>query len=230
MSDHPEKGPHPGSEEPLAGTVKYHRRHLFVCTEERDWPARIETGGGLLQALSETLAAPAEGHSLAVKLTACQQGSGDRAGDLLLFPEQLRYRGVEEADLPALAEHLRRGNGTGASFHPLPLPGTHIFVCVHDRRDPRCGRCGPPLLEAFQEELPRHGLHNVTLRPTSHVGGHRFAANVIIYPGGDWYGRVLPRHVPELIDRHLKEGQILAHLWRGRLGLDPEQQRACLQE
>ena len=59
---------------------------------------------------------------------------------------------------------------------------------------------------------------------TSHVGGHRFAGNVLIYPGGDWYGYVTPEDVPRLIERHLLGGTVVTELWRGRMGLLPEAQ------
>ena len=36
----------------------------------------------------------------------------------------------------------------------------------------------------------------------TYLGGHRFAGNVIIYPSGVWYGRVLTCHIPLLIDAY----------------------------
>jgi (2Fe-2S) ferredoxin len=56
------------------------------------------------------------------------------------------------------------------------------------------------------------------------VGGHKYAGNVLIYPRGDWYGYVSPVDVPRLIKQHLKLDKIVADLWRGRMGLTPEQQ------
>jgi (2Fe-2S) ferredoxin len=35
-----------------------------------------------------------------------------------------------------------------------------------------------------------------------YLGGHKFAGNVIIYPSGTWYGRVLTCHIPLLIDAY----------------------------
>ena len=32
----------------------------------------------------------------------------------------------------------------------------------------------------------------VALYKTSHVGGHKYAGNVIVYPPGDWLGYVTP--------------------------------------
>lgn len=76
----------------------------------------------------------------------------------------------------------------------------------------------------------------------SHVGGHAFAGNVIIYmpPSyllssntapdereayasplagmGIWYGRVEPRHVQTILEETVEKGNIIGELWRG--GLD----------
>jgi (2Fe-2S) ferredoxin len=64
----------------------------------------------------------------------------------------------------------------------------------------------------------------VTIHRTSHVGGHVFAGNVLIYPGGDWYGFVTPEDVPRLVEDHLVRGNIVTDRWRGRLGMAPEVQ------
>jgi (2Fe-2S) ferredoxin len=74
-------------------------------------------------------------------------------------------------------------------------------------------------------ELSKRELADrVTVRRTSHVGGHAFAGNVLIYPGGDWYGYVTPEDIPRLVENHLVEGQIVTDLWRGRMGMIPEVQ------
>ena len=62
----------PTKTEPLLGTVKLYHRHLFVCTGSPDWPERIETGGGFLQALTEVIDQRAPEITRQVKLTACQ--------------------------------------------------------------------------------------------------------------------------------------------------------------
>ena len=72
----------------------------------------------------------------------------------------------------------------------------------------------------------------------SHVGGHAFAGNVIVYipPGypvelnksmggkditsplagmGIWYGRVEPKHVQGILDVTVRKGNIIGELWRG---------------
>ncbi len=172
--------------EPLPGTVKLYQRHLFVCTGHTDWPARIELDGGFLQTLWEAITPRVPEMPLKVKLTACDDAGTGPGYDILVFPDGVRYLGVQEPDLPALVEDHLVGNRVSDRIPHERLAGQHIFVCVHRNRDPRCGTCGPPLAELFIAELERRGLaEEVTVRRTSHVGGHRFAGNVLIYPGGD---------------------------------------------
>lgn len=98
-------------------------------------------------------------------------------------------------------------NATDGVVFPLahlPLSGTWFLICAHKLRDKRCGVSGPILASEIDKAVSvsypsspsPHPVHTVKI---SHIGGHKFAGNVIVYPGGVWYGRVLPCHVPHLI-------------------------------
>lgn len=211
--------------EPLLGTVKFYQRHLFVCTGHATWPAKIEAGGGFLQALWEAITPWLPEMPLQVKMTACDGVSLGPGYDILVFPDAIRYLGVQESDLAALIEDHLVGNRVSERIPHERLTGQHIFVCVHGERDARCGACGPPLVEAFMVELEARGLAGqVVVRRTSHVGGHKFAGNVLIYPGGDWYGYVTPEDVPRIINQHILRDEVVTDLWRGRMGRSPEEQ------
>lgn len=72
-----------------------------------------------------------------------------------------------------------------ASGVPEVFTGSHVFVCVHGSRDRRCGVCGPILVQKFDEEIGLRGLKDqVYVSPCSHVGGHKYAGNLIIYQPG----------------------------------------------
>lgn len=63
-----------------------------------------------------------------------------------------------------------------------PLEGSYVFVCSHGSRDKRCGVCGPALIEKFKEEIGLRGMKDqVFVSPCSHVGGHKYAGNLIIF-------------------------------------------------
>jgi (2Fe-2S) ferredoxin len=160
-----------------------------------------------------------------VKVTACDEPSGSRGHDLLVFPDGVRYRGVQEADLPNLIEDHLIGNRVSGKFAHEPISETYVFVCVHGSRDLRCKVCGVPLIEEFVSVLEQQGLADaVKVHGASHVGGHRFAGNVLIYPDGNWYGYVTSRDVRRIVEQHIEKGDIVTDLWRGRMGLTPEEQ------
>ena len=210
--------------DPLPGTVKLYGRHVILCTGQASWPSHIDEDGGFAQVLAQAVEAAKDRLALTVKITACDAASNGPGMDLLVFPDCVRYLGLSAADIPILvADHLT-GNAPSPRLRHRPLSGRYVFVCTHGQRDYRCGECGPLLFTTLYSHLAAAGLAEaVHVYRSSHVGGHAYAGNVLIYPEGDWYGYVTAADVPRLVDRHLVAGEIVWDLWRGRMGLTPEQ-------
>ena len=99
-------------------------------------------------------------------------------------------------------------------------PGGPLYlVCAHARRDRCCGRLGVPLARALAERYPAQAWE------TTHLGGHKHAANLALLPHGLYYGPVdLPAAVGA-IDAY-QAGTIVAHRYRGRAGHDEAWQQA----
>ena len=210
---------------PLPGSVSFYQRHLLVCTGRPDWPSQVAEDGGFIQALSQAVAEHAPELARPVKINACDEPSRGPGCDVMVFPDGIRYTGLSEADIPVLVEELLSDRPTGKLAH-LPLAGQHVLVCVHMNRDPRCGVCGPVLAGLFEQELAARGLAGqVAVHRTSHLGGHEYAGNLVVYPGGDWYGYVTPDDVARIIDEHILGSKIVVDRWRGRMGLTREEQR-----
>lgn len=104
------------------------------------------------------------------------------------------------------------------------LAGKDIFVCAHASRDARCKACGPPLVKWLREEVDLRGKDQVRVWPSSHVGGHVHAANALVFPGGDWYGRVNSKEKAKILLDGNAEDAGLKKMWRGRMGLDEIEQ------
>jgi hypothetical protein len=66
-----------------------------------------------------------------------------------------------------------------------PLPNKYqLLICAHKKRDKRCGVLGAMLAEEFQKQIKEKGLEkDIVVSKSSHYGGHKFAGNVIVYPG-----------------------------------------------
>ena len=82
-------------------------------------------------------------------------------------------------------------------------------MCTHGRRDPCCAQRGWPVALALG------GAYPLQTWQCSHVGGDRFAANVVALPHGVYYGHVTPRAALELAAGH-QEGRIALDHYRGR--------------
>lgn len=201
---------------PLADTVKPYFRHLLACTGVADWPPRIEEAEGLLGRVARDVRSLGDSFPTPPKLTATDEPSGGGGLDLLVFPEAVRYRGVEERTWRSvLRDHVAAGR-VSADVPSTPLVGRHVFVCVHRARDERCGCWGPPVIDALREACRTEGL-DVPVRATSHVGGHKYAGNVVIYPEGIWYGYVRPGDAVTIVREHLAGGRTVKPLLRGRM-------------
>jgi hypothetical protein len=104
----------------------------------------------------------------------------------------------------------------------FPLTGlSFILVCMHRERDKRCGNIGPLIIDEFKNIINAKGLsEEVFVLGVSHVGGHKYAGNCIIYHSnpilsGHWYGRVTPENAHQVFESHIVNGQVLQKLWRG---------------
>jgi hypothetical protein len=96
--------------------------------------------------------------------------------------------------------------------------GPTYLVCTHGGHDACCALRGRPLARA----LPAPGPADVW--ECSHLGGDRFAANVLVLPYGFYYGQV-PDDGSDLVAAH-RRGQVALRWLRGRAGVPPPGQAA----
>ena len=83
------------------------------------------------------------------------------------------------------------------------------LVCTHGTHDKCCAKLGLPVYAALRE----HAGESVW--QCTHVGGDRFAANLVCLPQGIYYGRVDPRDAPAIADAFAR-GEIWLGNYRGR--------------
>eukprot|EP00249_Psilotum_nudum_P009227 c21794_g1_i1 orf=172-1407(+) len=222
----------------LVGSIQLYERHVFLCYKEPEsWPSHVEAAefDRLPRFLAAALKARKKDMPKKTRLTICEgrDGTDSSNGDVLIFPDMVRYKGLTHFDVDAFVDEFLVHNREWLSGKPEKLKGAHVFICCHASRDARCGVCGPVLIGKFREHISSRGLEDhVFVRPCSHIGGHKYAGNVIIYSSntadqvvGHWYGYVTPDDVPVLLDEHISEGKVLDRLWRGQMGLMEDEQK-----
>lgn len=84
-----------------------------------------------------------------------------------------------------------------------------FLVCTHGRRDKCCAKFGIPLYNALREQA------GDTVWQSSHVGGDRFAGNLVCFPHGLFYAHATPEAGRRVVDAY-RAGRVLAEELRGR--------------
>lgn len=112
-------------------------------------------------------------------------------------------------DVRDLLDHDLEGLGDGRSPGLSPHAGPVFCVCTHGRHDACCAEQGRPLAAAMAAVAPEETWE------VSHIGGDRFAANLLVLPHGLYYGRLTPWDAVEVVRAHRAGRVDLAHL-RGR--------------
>ncbi|KAG0266094.1 hypothetical protein BG011_003302 [Mortierella polycephala] len=106
-------------------------------------------------------------------------------------------------------------------------PKAAIMICSHRKRDKRCGVTAAILKKEFIQILRSKDLFgygdcedDVEIWLISHIGGHKFAGNVIVHRSEGmavWYGRVDPCHAQAIVDVTVEKGQVIQELHRGSM-------------
>jgi len=211
----------------LVGTVGYFTMTVVVCTGTQEWPVKVEkTKGTFVNSL--VVATKGQDVDGVPKFFACSEPSSGDGYDLYVYPDDVKYIGIKEEDIPIFVEDQLVKGKVSTRLKSIPLGGRyHVLVCTHASRDKRCGRSGPQVLSALKDLMKEKGIgeDKVFVDGSSHVGGHKYAGVVVVFPPGDYYGYVGARNAEQVIAAYLDPKRPRANqLWRGRMGIDEDQQ------
>jgi hypothetical protein len=122
-------------------------------------------------------------------------------------PRLLHFEMPSYADLAQLniADMVARPEAYADHVHDEPL----ILVCTNARRDACCAKFGLPAFQALA------ALTGDSVWQTTHLGGHRFAPNILILPGAASYGHLPLADLPRLVEA-TRRGEVLPDRYRGR--------------
>jgi len=112
------------------------------------------------------------------------------------------YEDLLALDIPAICAE-------DAAYNRFRRAEPLVLVCTHGRRDRCCAQHGVPVYEELVQSA------GAAVWQTSHVGGHRFAANVLCFPHGIAYGRVRASNAAAILAAY-RAGQLVPDSYRGR--------------
>jgi hypothetical protein len=96
-----------------------------------------------------------------------------------------------------------------------------VLVCTHGVHDVCCALRGRPVAAALASRWPE------LVWECSHIGGDRFASNVVVLPDGFYYGNLDPESALTTVEAHLG-GTVLPDRLRGMARFVPPVQAAVI--
>lgn len=198
--------------EPLLATASRVRRWLLV-EQPGPWGRDAPVDSRLDRGVAERLSARAE--EAGVRVVLVRRSARDLGGARRAYLAHTgrRHRWIERLDLDRPADLLDVDLDALRAPEPpgvgVPGPPAVHLVCTNGRHDPCCADRGRPVVRALRDA----GTDEVW--ESSHIGGDRFAANIVILPAGTYYGRVPPERAAALLADHAAGDLDLDH-YRGR--------------
>lgn len=200
-------------EEPMTATASRVARWLLV-EHYGAWGPESVPSGRMPVAVARSLARTAADHQARLLLLRRPAGQPRPTGrwvysvDSQPGSERILARHVEaDADLTDLRPPYA---GTAEGWDEIT--GPLYLVCTHGRHDRCCALRGRPVAAALAARFPERTWE------CTHVGGDRFAANLVVLPEGLYLGRLEASEVVAVVEG-LTAGTLPAGHVRGRSSL-----------
>ncbi len=205
--------------DPIAGSAPQTRRWLLL-EHLGPWSIDAVAGSGIEPAILERLTGAAR-QTVTRILLVRRPGRRSRGQERRWRLAGLGAATVQgawrtDADLAAAADAL-------TSDTPLPISESEpiILVCTHGVHDTCCALRGRPVAAALSAQWPE------LVWECSHVGGDRFAPNVLVLPDGFYYGNLEPDEAVRTVRQHLA-GTVTPQYLRGEVRYPPPVQAAVV--
>jgi hypothetical protein len=191
-------------DEPMIGTVDQRVRWLLV--EDRSAWGTDAVG----DVLGAELARAAKERRVRVLLVRRREGdpAADAVRRAILVDTSTREMAVRTVEDLSELELAAVADAPVADFGAL-MTDPILLVCTNGKRDACCALRGRALVTALATD------HAERVWECTHLGGHRFAGNLVCLPDGIIYGRVNAMDGPRLADAYLA-GRVDPALLRGR--------------
>ncbi len=208
--------------EPLAGSAAHHEKNLLLSWPRAKWTRKArqatDMDDGLLHRLD---AIAAEGRRVNL---IHRRSQPDTHHQVFMMPERRRFSVPREA----LGTFLDAWQAQ-APLTPWEQPSVDhdlLLCCTHGKKDKCCAKYGYRTYRQLAHEVTEHGLP-FDVWESSHLGGCRFAASIILLSPVRKYGRITPPQALPFLWAEAS-GQRFLPGYRGDSRLTPAQQCAQL--
>lgn len=219
--------------------------HILVATGQRNWLHNIceedTIWGETLSRLSDAAEQFTEIAGGYVRINGTDQdfeGLKDGEVAVTVLPNFLRIVTTPKKAVEDVLLVLRTGPHDTPPKNSQPLvEHGYILLCSHSQRDKRCGISAPILRKQIEIELRHSELYRPPIDDLSeeaepggvrvlfinHVGGHKYAANALIYLTDGtalMLARLRPNHAKLLVENTIQKGIVYPEFVRSctRLG------------
>jgi hypothetical protein len=211
----------------LAGTASTVRSFLLL-EHAGPWGVDALRDARLPDGLGEHLAGEARRHRVRVLLVRRPGRRAAREGGVRVVAARAAGpRSWAEAALLDALDDVRgldlAALGAGGSLGLEPTDAPLLAVCTHGRHDACCAELGRPAALALAR-----GPHADQAWEVSHVGGDRFAGNLVVLPRGLYYGGLDAESAQAVADATAR-GEVLLDHFRGRSDLPMGAQAADIE-
>lgn len=205
--------------DPLGATAATARSWLLI-EHPGPWAPDALAGSGIAGPVREALAAAAlaaGSRLLLVRRPGRPAGTAAREWAVVRHEPATIVRGAweQDADLLDAAAELAQEPRHQQASSPM------LLVCTHGRHDTCCALRGRPVAAALAERWPEATWE------CSHVGGDRFAPNLLVVPDGAVYGNLATAEAVDVVEAHLS-GTLRLDRLRGLSAHPPVAQAALI--
>ncbi|KAL2838769.1 Sucrase/ferredoxin-like-domain-containing protein [Aspergillus pseudodeflectus] len=224
---------------PFYGHIKQFHTHVLVATGKSDWKEKVENEPGSLMEAIHDSSGSKHGRMMVsasnLRSPQTEDGSTGNGTTVLLLPSFTFIDSVNTSDVTDLITNFIDAPLSNPSASKTLTPPANsrlkprpceydyvVLLCSHKRRDARCGITAPLIKRELERHLRPKSLYRdadderpggVGIFFVSHVGGHKFSANVLVYRKKEqqmiWLARVRPEHCEGIVNYTLLQGKVV---------------------
>jgi len=195
--------------EPMQGAGETQSRYVLLQWPRRHWRVPRINSQEMTPALSQAIVTA---HRAGIHVALVE---GD---DIALSCEDRIARALSAEEAATRIEQL----ASGETMHGEIDERITILCCTDGKQDPCCARFGFATYKALREHADPSIFR---VLQSTHLGGCRFAASLLVLPSRERYGRLEPGDVPDFL-QSLQDGLPYLEAYRGNPRLDEASQVA----